>query len=208
MARRGSKTADDLRKLKAATLAGEHGGLIALRGSLDGKRGRADGHWYWRDEYLAADPSWWYRAGYVETAETVENLNLVVNGVNLRWYGPGVIWRFDPSLVLAPGGIGVFVPLWQSQPTFCSCGERLFLIAEGRVRCERCRLGVAGPVLLWSATLSRVAHEPDDWSEIFPPSTDLDQEPIRPPEPLAAPPPTADEVDDWVWRQVAHLYDW
>lgn len=210
MARRTTKTAGDSPESQASKLASEHGGLVALRGSSADQRGPADGHWFWHDEYLQADPTWWYRAGYVETAELAENRNLVVNGVNLRWYGPAAVWRFDPSrvtprVVSSPGE-----PLWKSAPTFCTCGERLLLIAEGRTRCERCRVGAAVPVLPWSTTLSRTEDALDVWPEIPPPDADLEPEPTVLavlPEPPAPPPPTTAEVADWVWRQIAHLYD-
>lgn len=206
MAKRAARHDDD-RQARAAEEARSHGGLVALKGSLSGIRGPADGHWRWRDEFDQADPRWWFRAGYVETAELAENLNLVVNGVNLRWYGPATVWRFDPSLVPPATVTDAEQPRWLTDPQFCACGERLFLIAEGRTQCERCRIGTSGPVLLWSTTLSRTDDEPDDWPEIPPPDADMELEPVTPLESPAPPPPTAEEAADWIWQQVAHLYD-
>lgn len=215
MAKRAAKQDDD-RRARAAEEARSHGGLVALRGSLSGTRGPSDGHWHWRDEYLNADPTCWYRAGYVETAELAENLNLVVNGVNLRWYGLGVVWRFDPSLVESAALVDPTVPLWKSRPTSCACGERLLLLAEGRTQCERCRLGTTGPVLLWSTTLSRTEDDLDVWPEIPLPDADLESElaepavspePPVPLEPPGPPAPTSAEVADWVWQRLAPLYD-
>lgn len=215
MAKRTPKQ-DDNRQARAAEEARLHGGLVALMGSLPakgeklGRHGPADEHWWFRDEYLAQPLDSWCRHGYVETAEVAENLSLSVNGVNLRWYGPATVWRFDPSLVPPAAVVGVEQPRWLADPQFCTCGERLLLVGEGRTTCERCRLGTVGPVVVWTREHPR---ELDEWLEL-PPLDDAPEVAETVPEPpvvLPAQPqrPTlsAEEVGSWVWQQVAHLYD-
>lgn len=193
------------RQSRAASEADSHGGLVALTGPEPG--------WYWRDEWdrwMAGSARF---AGYVETSELAENRNITdPSGVNLRWYGKAVVFRFDPSRV-PPN-----VPTPDAEPIpprYCVCGERLLLPRIGRVSCERCRLGVTTPVIVWRP--HGVAHSGSDGVPVEVP-TDLDDpgdpaglepapESVIQPQPPCPPPLSPDEVADFVWSHVAALYD-
>jgi hypothetical protein len=107
--------------------AESHGGLVALQG------GPAHACWLLRDQFLGQPEAAWNRDGYVETRETVQN-----PGPELRGYGPATVWRFDPEAVSArQSAAGQADPL---PVQLCGCGDRLLLLAPGRVLCERCRI--------------------------------------------------------------------
>lgn len=211
MARR---PASEDKQARAAAEAAGHGGVVCL----------ADGPWagvgWWRDEWQRQQSFALY-AGYVETGEKRENKPIKdPNGVDLRWYGPGVVFRFDPALV-SPAK--PFVAAEPPVPVYCSCGERLLMLQSDHKICERCRLGLTDAVV-WRP-FGVVPEEVTPWFSEQPAGDLTDSvEPADLPdrhvtaEPPASPSasveqvpaavaPDATEVADFVWSCLAHLYD-
>jgi hypothetical protein len=198
------------KQARATAEAATHGGVAAMQG------GPWNGFWFWRDDWERAIAG--KLAGYVETADQVENKPIKdPHGVDLRWYGPGVVCRYDASLVPDAGPASDVPPIPRA---YCACGEQLFL--PGRDTCERCRLGIPpGSCLVWRPH-GVVPAEPPVWfaEPTTEPSADSaladgELDALTPELGSATatlsrePTPSSDpaEVADFVWSCVAHLYD-
>jgi hypothetical protein len=188
------------KQAKAAAEATTHGGLVALAG------GPAIG-WFWRDDWERCRKTKRF-VGYVETGERIENRAIKdPNGIDLRWYGPGTVWRFDPSLAPPEPPSSQIDPI---PPAYCACGERLLLPRVGRETCERCRLGVTTPALVWRPRGVVTAEVPEWFVEPAPDlaePVELESAPEPASQPQEPPPASAVEIAGFVWRCVAYLYD-
>lgn len=196
------------KQARAAKETAEHGGLVALLG------GPWNGFWFWRDDVIRQREVPRF-AGYVETGEQVENRSIKdPNGIDLRWYGLGAVWQFDPSLGPPKATSAQVNPI---PLAYCACGECLLL--PGRDTCERCRLGVSpDSCLIWRPHGEVPAEEPEwtaeplanpvlDSGDLIEPQPDPEPAPVAQPQDSTLPPPDPAEVADFVWRNVAYLYD-
>lgn len=115
--------------------------------------------------------------------------------------------RLNGRELAAPAGHSRVVAT--PEPRYCACGERLLLVRPDRDTCERCRLG-ATTATVWrpsgiAATKDVGESDPalDATDQVEPESVVIAAAQHEPAPPL----PSHDEVADFVWRHVAHLYD-
>lgn len=197
----------DDKQAKAAKETAGHGGLVALVG------GPENGFWYWRDEWDRHQRDSSRFVAYVETGDLLENRDTKdPHGVHLRWYGPGTVFRFDPSLVPPDCAAGKVDPI---PLAYCACGERLLL--PGRETCERCRVGIPpSSCLIWRPFGEAPSETPAWFAEpIADPMLDSgepaelqpDPEPVVITQSQEPAPSDPAEVAAFVWRNVAHLYE-